>query len=216
MFLRSLAVVLLTFLVFFNTYVWVMAATISRARLWLGLGFLFLIAVSFLVSSTYDRVRPFLTSYDASPEDHALLAGTPFRDMPDPRRTDKLSRGERVNVLFIVAVSQVVQVLTVAITTGAIFFVLGLILVSPQLLNSWTRGAGSNDGRILGMTLPVPEALIQTSMVLTAITFMYLSARAVTDTGYRSQFFDPLMGQVRSTLIARDRYRASLPARSSS
>jgi hypothetical protein len=52
--------VLLTFLVFFNISVWLMAAIVSRARLWLGLGFLFLIAAAFLVSSTLDRVRPIL------------------------------------------------------------------------------------------------------------------------------------------------------------
>ncbi len=66
MFVRALPVVLLTFLVFFNTYVWQMAAILSRARLWLALGFLFLIAAAFLVSSTLDRVRPILA--ESSPK----------------------------------------------------------------------------------------------------------------------------------------------------
>jgi hypothetical protein len=55
--------------------------------------------------------------------------------------------------------------------------------------------------------------LIQTTMMLTAITFMYLSAKAVTDKEYRSQFLDPLLDDVRLTLVARDRYRSSLPKR---
>ena len=70
--------------------------------------------------------------------------------MPDEPGTDELSHPERANVVFVVAASQVGQVLTVALATGAIFFVLGLIVVSPQLLDSWTRGAGSTDGHILG------------------------------------------------------------------
>jgi len=114
-------------------------------------------------------------------------------------------------VVFVVAASQVGQVLTVALMTGGIFFVLGLILVSPPLLDSWTRGAGTNDGRILGMVLPIPDPLIQTSMVLTAITFMYLCAKAVSDKEYRSQFLDPLIDDLRLTLVARERYRAALP-----
>jgi len=83
-----------------------------------------------------------------------------------------------------------------------------------ELLDSWTRGDGTSDGHLLGMTLPVPEALIQTSMFLTALTFMYLAAKAVEDKEYRAQFVDPLIETVRVTLVARDRYRLSLRATS--
>jgi hypothetical protein len=213
MFVRALPVVLLTFLVFFNTYVWLMAAIVSRARLWLALGFLFLIAAAFLVSSTLERVRPILDDPDPLPTDQQRLAGTPFEHMPDAPRTKELSHPERANVVFVVASSQVGQVLTIALATGAIFFVLGLIVVSPELLDSWTRGAGRTDGHFLGMILPVPNALIQTTMMLTAITFMYLSAKAVTDKEYRAQFIDPLLDEVRLTLVARDRYHSLLPKR---
>jgi hypothetical protein len=213
MFVRALPVVLLTLLVFFNTYVWLMAAIVSRERLWLALGFLFLIAAAFLVSSTLERVRPILDDPDPQPADQQRLSGTPFEHMPDEPGTDELSHPERANVVFVVTSSQVGQVLTIALATGAIFFVLGLIVVSPELLDSWTRGAGRTDGHFLGMILPVPNALIQTTMMLTAITFMYLSAKAVTDKEYRSQFVDPLLDDVRLTLVARDRYRSSLPKR---
>jgi len=210
MFVRALPVVLLTVLVFFNTYVWLMAAVVSRRRLWVALIFLFLIAAAFLLSSTLDKVRPILSSPDPMPEDPARLAATPFEHMPDDPQVDPLNRGERVNVVFIVGVSQLGQVLTVSLLTGAIYFILGLILISPRLLDSWTRGEGTSDGHLLGMTLPIPEALIQTSMFLTALTFMYLAAKAVEDKEYRAQFVDPLIDNVRLTLVARDRYRASL------
>ncbi|TGD86281.1 hypothetical protein BayCH28_17915 [Mycolicibacterium sp. CH28] len=213
MFVRALPVVLLTFLVFFNTYVWLMAAIVSRARLWLAIGFLFLIAAAFLVSNTLARVRPFLESAEPMSEDQDRLAGTPFANIPDKPGADPLSRTERANVVFVVTASQLGQVLTVALATGAIFGVLGLIVVSPPLLDSWTRGAGRNDGHVLGMTLPIPDPLIQTTMMLTAITFMYLAAKTVTDKEYRSQFLDPLLDELRLTLVARDRYRSSLPAR---
>jgi hypothetical protein len=213
MFVRALPVVLLTFLVFFNTYVWLMAATVSRSRLWLAIGFLFLIASAFLVSSTLDRVRPVLDSPETAPEDQDRLADTPFAGIPDEPGADPLSRIERANVVFVVAASQVGQVLTVALATGAIFMVLGLIVVSPPLLDSWTRGAGRTDGHFLGMILPVPDALIQTTMMLTAITFMYLAAKAVSDKEYRTQFLDPLLADLQLTLVARDRYRSSRPGR---
>lgn len=206
MLLGALPVMLLTVLVFFNGPVWTMASTISRPRLWLALLFLLLIAASFLVSSTLSRVRPILRPDSKRPEDAASLTGTPFEAMPDRPRRVPLSKQERTNVVFVLALSQIVQVLTVAIVTGLLFLVFGLILISPELLNALTDG-GSTTGRVLGMTLPVPQALIHVTMFLIALTFMYLAARAVGDKEYRSQFLDPLIEDLRLTLVARDRYR---------
>lgn len=206
LFVRALPVVLLTVLVFFNTYVWVMASTLSRTRLWLALAFLFAVATVFLGSSTLERVRPILRPDAKEPEDDGRLSGTPFADMADRPRRVRLSKPERLNVVFVLLLSQMVQILTVAIVTALIFFVLGLIVLSPELLAAWTRN-GSADGQLLGMTFPVPQALIQTTMFLAALTFMYLSARAVSDVEQRNRFFDPLLDDLRLTLVARDRYR---------
>ncbi len=207
MFVRALPVVLLTFLVFFNTYVWLMAAIVSRGRLWLAVGFLGVVAGAFLVSGTLDRVRPMLEAPSSVSEERDELAGTPFLDMPQPPNSPPLSRRERINVVFVVATSQLGQVLTAASLTGAIFFAFGLILMSPELLDAWTRNEGTHDGQLLGMTLPIPNPLIQTTLLLTAITFMYLSAKAVTDRQYRAEFVDPLVADLQQTLLARDRYR---------
>jgi len=212
MFVRALPVVLLTFLVFFNTYVWLMTSLISRGRLWLGMGFLFAVAGSFLVSTTLEKVRPLLSAADVDTDDTDnadTLAGTPFDGLADPAASDPLSVPERANTVFVVAASQLVHVLTVAVMTGTVFFVLGMILVSPPVLDAWTRGAGRPDGQLLGMTLPIPDSLIQTTMLLAAITFMYLSAKVVTDIQYRAQFLDPMLADLRTTLRARNRYRSS-------
>ncbi len=209
LFVRALPVVLLTVLVFFNTYVWSMASTVGRPRLWLALLFLGLIAVAFITSATTDQVRPMLAGSRLSDDDDGRLAGTPFESMPDPSTALPLSRIERLNVVFVLTTSQVLQVGLVAIVAGLIFFLLGLILLSPELLAQWTRN-GPSDGEILGMTLPVPQALIQISMFLAAMTFMYVSARAVGDGGYRSRFVDPLIDDLRLTLVARSRYRAAV------
>jgi hypothetical protein len=135
--------------------------------------------------------------------------GTPFESMNDPATAEPLRRGERFNVAFVVSVTQVAQVLTVAIVTTLIFCVLGLILVSPALLGVWTRNPVP-DGKLFWMTIPVPNALIQITMFLGALTFMYLSARAVSDREYRSQFVDPLLDDLHLTLVARNRYRAAV------
>lgn len=209
MFVRALPVVLLTFLVFFNTYVWLMTSLITRGRLWLGMGFLFLVAGSFLVSTTLEKVRLLLAGTDVIPVENDDLAGTPFADMPDPEVPDPFSAVERLNTVFVVAASQLMHVLTVAALTGTVFFVLGMILVSPPVLDAWTRGNGRLDGELLGMTLPIPDSLIQTTMLLSAITFMYLAAKVVTDNEYRAQFLDPMLADLRTTVLARNRYHAT-------
>ena len=132
--------------------------------------------------------------------------------MPDPPVTQPLRRTERLNVMFVLAASQLTQILVVAVVTALLFFVLGLILLSPELLAAWTRN-GSSDGTLLGMTIPVPNALIQITLFLGALTFMYVSARAAGDGEYRSQFLDPLIDDLRLTLIARNRYRAAVGSR---
>lgn len=156
LFARALPVVLLTVLVFFNGYVWSMATSISRERMWLVISFMALITVVFLSTGIVERVRPMLTSKTVRETDNDLLAQTPFATMPDPAKARPLSRGERINVVFVLLASQLIQIATVAVVTGGIFLVMGMIAISPELLDKWTQG-GSDQGTLLSMTLPIPR-----------------------------------------------------------
>ncbi|OBH14681.1 hypothetical protein [Mycobacterium sp. E3247] len=211
---RALPVVLLTALVFFNTYVWLMAATISGNRLGLAMAFLVAIAAAFVVSATVERVRPMLKSTAALPAETEHLAGTPFAAMPDATDCAPLRKAERLNVVFVLAASQLAQILVVAVVTAAIYLILGLIVLSPELLNEWTHTYKST-ATVLGFTLPVADSLVHMCLFLGALTFMYISARAAGDAEYRSTFLDPLIEDLHTTLIARNRYRgaAAPPAR---
>src|SRR4029077_4924763 len=57
---KALPLVMLAVLMFFNTYAWMMPATISERSLWLALLFLLIIAAAFVISGTLERVRPML------------------------------------------------------------------------------------------------------------------------------------------------------------
>jgi hypothetical protein len=208
---RALPLLLLTILVFFNSPVWLMAATISRPRLWLALVFLTLIAAVFVVSVTRDQVKPMMESDEPARGQSERLAGTPFETMADPPTVRPLTRIEQFNVMFVVAATQLSQILIIAAMTALIFLILGLILLSPEVLAAWTRN-GRSDGSVLGMTIPVPDSLIQITFFLGALTFMYISARTVSDAEYRTRFFDPLIDDVQLALRARDRYRAAVAA----
>ena len=208
---RALPVVLLTALVFFNTYVWLMAATISGNRLGLAMAFLISIAAVFVISATRERVKPMLQSTTAQPKDAERLADTPFAAMPDTADCAPLKRGERLNVIFVLATSQLAQILVVAVVTASIYLILGLIVLNPSLLNEWTHTYKSA-ATVLGFTLPVPDSLIHMTLFLGALTFMYISARAAGDAEYRSTFLDPLIDDMHTTLTARNRYRGAIGA----
>ena len=60
--------------------------------------------------------------------------------MPDPASGAALSRAERWNVVFVLAMSQVLQVAMVAIV-AALSSSGSVILLSPQLPAEWTRTA---------------------------------------------------------------------------
>lgn len=215
LFTRALPVLLLTVLVFFNGPVWSMATTISRPRIWLLILFMVGVAGTFTFTGIVDRVKPVLADSAARERDVEQLLDTPFEAMPDPGPASfvvtPLSRGERTNVVFVVAVSQFVQIAVVAAMTAVIFLVMGMLALTPQLLQRLTVD-GDWQGTWLGMTLPIPQALIHVAMFLGALTFMYVSARAAGDGEYRAQFLDPLMDDLRLTLVARDRYRTATAA----
>lgn len=203
---RALPVVLLTTLVFFNGNVWLMSATISGDRLALAMLFLIGIAVAFVISATAERVRPMLRSPAVALEDSERLADTPFEAMPDPASSPPLSWAERVNVVFVLAASQLAQITVVAALTGGIYVVLGLIVLSPPLLKEWARTT-DNNSTVMGLTVPVPNSLIHLCLFLGALTFMYIAARAAGDDDYRSTFIDPLIDDLHAALTARNRYR---------
>ena len=186
------------------------AATISGNRLGLAMAFLVSIAGAFVVSATRERVRPMLRSTAAAlPNDAGKLADTPFATMPETHDCAPLKRTERANVVFVLAASQFAQILVVAVVTTTIYLILGLIVLSPELLNEWTHTYKST-ATVLGLTLPVPDSLIHMTLFLGALTFMYISARAAGDAEYRSTFLDPLIDDLRTTLIARNRYRGAV------
>ncbi|MBS2069999.1 hypothetical protein KCQ62_26165, partial [Klebsiella pneumoniae] len=86
------------------------------------------------------------------------------------------------------------------------YLVLGMIILTPPLLREWTH-YDSMTTTVLGMTFPAPDSLIRMCLFLGALTFMYISARAVDDAEYRAMFLDPLIDDLHTALLARNRYR---------
>nr|BBX76452.1 integral membrane protein [Mycobacterium florentinum] len=203
--IRALPIVLLTALVFFNTYVWLMAANINGERLTLAITFLMGIAGAFVISKTVERVRPLLKSTASLPEGSQSLVDTPFTAMHAPVSGSPLKRTERLNVVFLLATSQLIEILVVASVGATMYLILGVIILTPPLLKEWTHNQDMT-ATVFGMTFPAPVSLIHMCLFLGALTFMYISARAVDDDEYRGMFLDPLIDDLHTALAARNRY----------
>lgn len=209
---RALPVVLLSVLVFFNTAVWTMAATLSPMRFGLALDIFTVIAAAFVVEGTIEHAKPTLMAAASSPHYAPKLAGTPFEDMPDPVEIQPLTRRERFNVVLTLAASQLARILTVALVTTLLFFVLGLVMLTPELMRDWTQHS-LNHATLFGYPIPVPQAFINMTFFLGSLTFMYVSARSVGDGEYRHEFLDPLIEDLKLSLLARNRYLNNLSVR---
>lgn len=210
---RALPVVLLSVLVFFNTAVWNLAATVSTARFMLALAIFVVIAAAFVVEGTVEHAKPTLMATTAPSRYAERLADTPYGHMPDPADVRPLTRSERFNIICILAATQLARILTVAFVTWLLFFMMSLVLITPELLRNWSQHAPLY-GTVLGYPIPVAQAVIKMTLFLGALTFMYVSARAVGDGEYRYKFLDPLIDDLELTLLARNRYlgnRSNIP-----
>jgi len=208
--IRALPVVLLSVLVFFNTAVWTLVATLSTARFGLALAIFVFIAAAFVVEGTMEHATPTLMAATTSSCYAERLANSPFADMPDPAEVRPLARGEHFNIIVILAATQLARILTVAFVTWMLFFVMSLVLITPELLRTWSQHTPTYE-TLLGYPIPVAQALIKMTLFLGALTFMYVSARAVGDGEYRYKFLDPLIDDLELTLLARNRYVSNPP-----
>jgi hypothetical protein len=202
---RALPVVLLSVLVFFNTAVWTMAATLSPVRFGLALDIFLLIATAFVIQGTIEHAKPTLMGATASFHYSPQLAGTPFEDMPDPDEVKPLTLDERSNVVLTLIAAQLVRIVAVALVTQLLFFVAGLVMLTPDLLRQWTQHSLTH-ATLFGVPIPVQQALINMTFFLGTLTFMYVSARSVGEGEYRHEFLDPLIEDLKVTLLARNRY----------
>ena len=64
---------------------------------------------------------------------------------------------------------------------------------------------------MFGLQLPLITApLLKVAALVSAFTALQFAVQAVTDAGYRTDFFDDVLGQLSHTLLAREVYLAGL------
>lgn len=123
-----------------------------------------------------------------------------------------LTRPQLGNVRAMVAMSQLLQVLTVSAAVGAFFFALGTLTITQGVMDAW-----SVDGGTWGWALPVDGAdlrisqtLLRVSVALATFTGLYYAISVLTDSLYRDDFIGDMAAKMRAVEDTRRRYTRAL------
>ncbi|NLE98617.1 MAG: hypothetical protein GX596_11620 [Propionibacterium sp.] len=203
---RILPLLLLTVLLaFFTGELWQIAAVISKTRMWwLGL-FLVGLILLIVLPATVDMLDDEDTDDDAD----ELLADTPFHGV-EPTR-NKLSLGERFNLVTVSMSVQAVQIAAFVVLTFTVFAIFGAIALTPELIERWS-GAAPAQLTFVGIGLPMDHAMFRVCLVLALFSGVSFAASTLLDQRYRGVFLSRVADEVRRNLAARHRYRTTLRA----
>lgn len=204
---RTLPLLLLILVVFFTGELWQWAASVTRLQVWSTVGLLAVIGVVFMATSLRDEVNA-VERHRLGEHAGARLADTPFQGHSVPRDSRApLERRERLSVLGKLLIAQLIQVLLIAVLVMAFFVALASVMLPDAVIESWS-GQPPGTGSLFGVDLPIPQATLHMSLLMAALSGLYIAVNSSIDDRYRSAFFTPLIDEVAVTLAARDAYTA--------
>jgi hypothetical protein len=170
---------------FINTEMWQVFSEMPRAFLFAVAGLLALVAGAFLVGRL--------------PREVERLQG----DGPP------LTAPQRRNVGLVMFVSQALQVLVVSAALAAFFVIFGALTVGPEVRESWIGTEGTPIGPsldILGGEITITEELLRVSGAIAAFGGVYYAIAVLTDSTYREEFLEDIVGELRETFALRAEY----------
>jgi hypothetical protein len=147
-----------------------------------------------------------------------VVVGSAFLAVRLPREVDRIERDvaarptlrrrQRINVALVLFVSQALQVALVALAVAAFFIAFGALVISTDVVESWTGSAGR---QILALDLGevdvrVTVELLRVSAGIAALSGLYYSVAVLTDSAYREEFLEELTGDLRDVFADRARY----------
>lgn len=200
-----LLVVMFTFL---TNELWQVTNRLTRAEMWMVVGFLALIAIAFIAATFSDELPALRATSRTSPEVRARVEDTPLAGAPAVEAAPRLSWPERINVVLVLFVAQAVQIVIFSVLVFAFFLVFGTLVLSPEAEAEFLAGQVLTPGKLFGFNVGFSNAMLQVSLFLAAFSGLSFTASTTAEEPYRRSFFDPLLEDVAFSLAARDAYRA--------
>ncbi|MDQ4040884.1 MAG: hypothetical protein M3141_03945 [Actinomycetota bacterium] len=117
---------------------------------------------------------------------------------------------QRRNVALVLFISQALQILVVAASTGLFFALFGALAVTGAVQESWLGRPPDELASldVLGGTALVSAELLRVAAGIAAFSGLYYAIAVLTDSTYREEFLEEVTDEMRSTFEARVRYLA--------
>lgn len=215
LFTRGLPLLLLGFMfLFINAEAWQSAGQISLVHLGAVATLFILLAAAFLMTQIPREMRG-LNDWESWSEIVAHVEEAPVTVDEPPSSaelTAPLGSLEKANLFLVFSVTQGLRLLLVSAMVGALFVVIGLIVISPETITLWTQQSPDVIARytIFDIDLVLTAELIQVSVFLAFFAAVYFSVYTTTNATLREEFFEDMVGEARQNLAVRAVYRNSL------
>jgi hypothetical protein len=221
--------------IFLNADMWHIAGLLPRHKLWETVGFFAAITFLFLLVRLPDEVRRLSGQYTAeavaaaaaqTPLEHHLV-DVDTQHLPQLQTT----RRQRLNMLFVLGFTQVIQVLLLSVVVFVYFVALGKLAVSDEQISDWLKVTEQTPptatdpnpyetlihgpGTLFGFPAHIEESwlhvsfsnsLLQTAILITTFSAFFFAVSAVTDEAYRKDFFESITHKLTRSLDVRCGY----------
>lgn len=204
----------LTILVFVNTEAWQVAAALPGPLFVLTGAMFVVVGLFFLLTRLPGEVR----RVDDELGDGGLeraCRGTPVEDVAasvSGAQPVELTRRQTLNVYLVFLFAQAVQAALVTAAVFAFFTLFGLVAIRPEVVSGWLGEDIPKhvveDFMVFGHRLELTSALLHVSGFVAFVAGFSFTVSLVTDSGYREEFFDEVVGDVRQALAVRTVYLA--------
>ena len=221
----NLAARALPLLFLFNSFlfiskdVWEFSGEMSRARLWAVVGLFAVFTMLFLFYRLPDEVRRVAAHDDRTSVIEACV-GTPMEAVAVRVRQHEgplqLTRRQRINMLLVLFIGQMLQVLLLGVLVFAFFIGFGKAALTERLINDWTGEPDDTTkyAYVFGHPLQqyvhfsIDNRLWQVSLFLAAVSAFFFAISSMTDEAYKAQFYERMNKELETAIQVRRVYVA--------
>ena len=187
---------------FFSGDFWHIAVALSAWWLWTVSGLFMALNFVFLLSRLPEEYNRLPTEYSVEDVREAC-AGTPVESLMADGSGVAVSGDARIgwpqrrNMLIYLLLCQQIQVFLLSWIVFFFFVAFGAVSVRPVVIEGWFGRSPSLPAHILGVPIPgVSSELLHSALLLSAVSAFYFTVAAITDEGYRREFFDRTLAEL--------------------
>jgi len=187
---------------FFSGDFWHIAVALSAWWLWSVSGLFMVLNFVFLLSRLPEEYNRLPTEYSIEDVREAC-AGTPVESLVADGSGVAVTGDARIgwpqrrNMLIYLLLCQQIQVFLLSWIVFFFFVAFGAVSVRPAVVEGWFGRPASFPAHVLGVPVPgVSSELLHAALLLSAVSAFYFTVAAITDEGYRREFFDRTLAEL--------------------